>query len=40
VRCSGNVCTTDCSGIKDCASGYCCSAASCQTTPSNEPACH
>jgi hypothetical protein len=40
VRCSGNSCSTDCSGARDCGSGYCCSAASCQTTPNNEPACH
>jgi hypothetical protein len=40
VRCSGNVCTTDCSGTRDCASGYCCSSASCQTTPQTVAACH
>jgi hypothetical protein len=33
VRCSGNSCSTDCTGFQACAMGACCSAATCQRMP-------
>jgi hypothetical protein len=33
VRCSGNSCSTDCTGPSVCAMGACCTAATCQRMP-------